>query len=389
MTVLSGLETLATGGFTLIKNRRIGLVTNQSAILRDGTSAIEALRRDGSVKLMALFGPEHGVRGDVPAGKWVNSYKDKATGLPVYSLYGPTKIPTAAMLKGLEALVFDLQDIGSRSYTYLSTLGCILEGAARHGLPVIVLDRPNPCGLTRIEGGPIRPGYSSFVGKYPVGYLHGLTLGEAAKMIVGSGWLPGRQKCDLTVAPCQGLTRAFTPWETMSLPWKPSSPNIPKAVTALYYAATGVVGELTCLSIGVGTDIPFELAGAPGLDAKAFTQFLQGQGLSGFTFRPAKWIPSHGVFAKEECHGVRLVCTDPAKAKLTPPSWAILKALKALGVTNLFADSEARKMFDLDCGTDAVRKAFLKGASTAQIQAVFDEGKQNFEKAREPYLLYH
>ena len=183
MTSLSGLETLATSGFTLIKNRRIGLVTNQSAILRDGKSAIEALRRDGSVKLVALFGPEHGVRGDVPAGKWVNSYKDKATGLLVYSLYGPTKVPTAPMLKGLEALVFDLQDIGSRSYTYLSTLGCVLEGAARHGLPVIVLDRPNPCGLTRIEGGPIRPGYSSFVGKYPLGYLHGLTLGEAAKAV--------------------------------------------------------------------------------------------------------------------------------------------------------------------------------------------------------------
>ena len=180
MRVRTGAEVLAADGFARLKGLSVGLVTNQTGVLPGGTATADALRAAEGVKLRALFGPEHGVRGDVPAGKYVASGTDAKTGVPVYSLYGRTKVPTAAMLKGLDLLVFDIQDIGCRSYTYLSTLGCVLEGGARHKVPVLVLDRPNPLGLTRVEGGPPSAGFFSFIGKYATAYRHGLTMGEAA-----------------------------------------------------------------------------------------------------------------------------------------------------------------------------------------------------------------
>ena len=386
--IFTGLDALIDKQFAPLRGRRIGLVTNQSAVSREGVPAIEVLQKASGVHLVALFGPEHGVRGDVPAGRWIPSYRDRATGLPVWSLYGPTKVPTAAMLKGIETLVFDLQDIGSRSYTYLSTLGCVLEGAARQGVSVVVLDRPNPCGLERVEGGPVRAGFTSFVSKYPLAYRHGMTLGEAARMIVGAGFLATKNEGRLSVVPCPGLTRGFFDWESSGLLWRRSSPNVPKAETALYYAATGIVGELTCLSIGVGTPTPFELAGAPGLDAAAFTRRLAAATGPGIAFDMARWMPANGVFAGRECYGARIRITDPVAARLTPLNFAILSALHAGGIADPFRDREARRMFDLSCGTDRVRRAFLAGATVAEMTAVFDTGVREFERSRQPYLLY-
>jgi uncharacterized protein YbbC (DUF1343 family) len=389
--VRTGLEMLVASGFRSLRGLHIGLVTNPSGVLPDLTSTIETLYRAPGVRLCALFGPEHGVRGDVPAGDWISSSRDPETGLPVYSLYGPTLVPNASMLSGLDLLVFDIQDIGSRSYTYLSTLGCVLEGASAHGVPVLVLDRPNPLGLERVEGGPVRPGFASFVGKYPVSYLHGMTLGELAKMIVGRGWLPVGRTADVTVVPCDGLKRDSATWADMGgLPWVPTSPHIPRAESAYFYAATGITGELSTVSIGVGYPLPFELAGAPDIGPAALARLLARRGITGWAFRPANWTPFYAAYHGKNCGGVQLYVTDPRRvSSLTRINFEILDAFRALHPgRSFFTDSDATRLFDLDCGTDRVRRAFQSGASAADLWAIFNDGAADFARARGPYLLY-
>jgi uncharacterized protein YbbC (DUF1343 family) len=392
--VQTGVEVLAASGFGQLKGLRLGLITNPSGVLPDLTSTIDALHRAPGVNLRALFGPEHGVRGDVPAGEAVAGGRDAATNLPVHSLYGRTKVPTAEMLAGLDALVFDLQDIGSRSYTYLSTLGSALEGASLHKVPVVVLDRPNPIGLTRIEGGPPQPGFFSFVGKYPVAYRHGMTLGELARMIVGEGWLPGGRHADVTVIACRNLTREMGTWEafgtgTSTLPWVPTSPHIPESTSPLFYAATGITGELSSVSIGVGYTQPFELAGAPGVGAESFAHEMTRRGMPGVAYRAANWTPFYGGLNGRNCGGVQIYLTDPARAPLTRLNFEILDALRTLDPhRRLFTEEESSRMFDLDCGTDRIRKAFLAGAGAPRLWEIFEEGRAAFETRRQKYLIY-
>lgn len=381
----TGLEVLAAEGFARLKGKKIGLVTHPPAALPDGTHTIEALQA-GGVKLMALFGPEHGVRGDVAAGKWIESYKDAKTGLPAYSLYGKTKVPTAAMLKGLDLLVFDLQDIGCRSYTYLSTLGCVLEGAARAGLPTLVLDRPNPLGLQRVEGGPVQTGFSSFVSKYPVAYRHGMTLGEVGRMISGKGWLPGGLKPKLDVITCSGLRRRDSGWDSRR--WIPTSPNIPTLRSARLYAATGILGELDCIAIGVGTDDPFGYVGSPTLSSTKLLAALQHMPVTGFGYEAASFTPSKGLFSGELCQGVRVKAPQSTNAEWTRPNFTLLAALKAVGVARPFSPGEPSRMFDLSCGTDKVRSLFMRGGDASALWQEYQKGVAQFEKERAPYLLY-
>lgn len=378
----TGLEVLASEDFRSLRGLKVGLVAHPASILPDRTHAADALR-GGGVRLAALFGPEHGVRGDVPAGRWVASSTDRATGAPVHSLYGPTRVPTAAMVRGLDLIVYDLQDIGSRSYTYLSTLGAVLEGASRHRVPVLVLDRPNPIGGARVEGGPVRPGFASFVGRYPCAYRHGLSTGEAARWLAGTGRV-GRPQ--VRVVACRGVTRAMETWGALGgLPWVPTSPNVPHPDTPALYAATGIVGELAALSIGVGTDSPFGWVGCPGLEPSALLRALEREDLPGFVFAPARWTPRRGVFAGRACGGVRVRATGAA---LTGCNFALLSALRRAGVGSLFADRESARMFDLCCGSDAVRRAFLKGAGTAQMVGLFERGVDAFRRERAPFLLH-
>lgn len=387
--VRTGAEVLAATGFSILKGQRVGLVTNPTGVLPDLRSTADALAAAPGVRLGALFGPEHGVRGDVPAGKYVATSRDPATGVPVYSLYGTTKKPTAAMLRGLDALVFDIQDIGARSYTYLSTLGNVLEGAAEHGISVVVLDRPNPLGGERVEGSPAESGFRSFVGKYPVPYLHGMTLGELARMIVGRGWLPGGKRCELRVIACENWTRGMaSDWEATGLPWVPTSPHIPRPETAHFYAATGVIGELPALSIGVGYTLPFELAGAPNLGPASFARELTRRGLPGVCFRPMTWTPFYNRYVGRSCGGVQIYLTDPAGASLTRVNFELMDAARRLGGPAFFASAESTEMFDLVCGTNRIRKAFVAGASAARLWEMWNEGRAAFLTARKPYLLY-
>ncbi len=262
-----GNEGLAAGGFKELLGKRVGLITNPSGINRRGDLTIDVLRRARGVRLVALFAPEHGLYGHVAAGRLIEHRVDPPTGLPVYSLYGATRKPTPAMLKGLDALVYDLQDTGVRSYTFISTLGLAMEACAEAGLEFVVLDRPNPLGGERVEGPMVEPAFRSFISQWDVPYLYGLTCGELARMINGEGWI--RKRCRLTVVPLKGWRRSMV-WSEADLPWVPPSPSIPGPIPHLFNAATGLFGEIaggSGINIGNAIRRPFECVSASWLDA--------------------------------------------------------------------------------------------------------------------------
>jgi uncharacterized protein YbbC (DUF1343 family) len=386
--VRAGIDVLIEKNFAVLRGKRIGLVTNQTGITRDGRSTIDVLARASGVKLVALFGPEHGVRGNVQAGRSVRNSRDARTGLPVYSLYGGTKRPSAQMLRGLQALVFDVQDIGSRSYTYISTLGACMAACAAHGVPLVVLDRPNLVGGNRIEGNIRENAMRSFVGAFPIPYNHGLTIGELARMINGRGWA-GKKRCNLSVIGMRGYRRSMRLEET-GLPWKATSPNIPYSYSPYFYAATGIVGELSTLSIGIGTEFPFQVAGAPGLDAWALAGELSRRHLAGVSFSAVQWRPTRGAYAGRTCTGVQIDFTDVGAASLTRLNFEIMDAVRKIKPSHRFFGSSHAKdrMFDLCCGTTRVRRMFQAGQSAAQIWAAWNAGSATFRAQRKPYLLY-
>ena len=242
--VKTGIETLRERNLDILQGKRVGLITNPSGVDASLRSTVDILFMAQGVKLVALFGPEHGVRGNIAAGDLIESSRDSSTGVPVFSLYGRTRKPTPEMLKGIDILVYDIQDIGCRSYTFVATLGLAMEAAAEHHIPFVVLDRPNPLGGERIEGNIVEEGFKSFVSPYPIPYVYGLTCGELAKMLNGEGMLANQVKCDLTVVPLQGWRRSMT-FEQTGLPWVPTSPHIPFPSSPMYYVSTGIMVKLT------------------------------------------------------------------------------------------------------------------------------------------------
>ena len=384
--VITGLENLMRQDFAPLQGKRVGLITNPTGVDSHLRTDIDILAHAGGVKLVALYGPEHGVRGDAGAGASVGNARDTATGLPVYSLYGKTRKPTAEMLRGVDVLVFDIQDIGSRSYTYISTLGLCMEAAADAHIPLMVLDRPNPLNGERIEGNIPTSAYFSFVGRYPIPYAHGLTVGELAQMINGEGWLGGRH-CELTVLPMQNWKRTMA-WSETGLPWVPSSPHIPHAETSLYYAATGIMGEQPTLNIGVGYTLPFEMAGAPGISPEKMARELNRRKLPGVTFRPASWVPFYAAYKNETCGGVQIYFADSAKVQLTRLNFEIMDAARKLKPSLNFFPSGRERSFDLVCGASEVRKMFQAGKPAAEIWKRWNAGSEKFRQQRKAYLLY-
>lgn len=385
--VRPGVETLIEQGFRPIAGMRVGLITNPTGVTSDLRSTVDVLHDASQVNLVKLFGPEHGVRGEFPAGERVGHTTDAVTGLPVYSLYGRTRKPTPEMLDGLDALVFDIQDIGSRSYTYISTLTLAMEAAAEQGIAFVVLDRPNPLGGDRIEGRPLDPAYKSFVGQLPIPYCHGMTLGEIAQMVNGEHWLDGGRQCELTIIPMRGWKRDMLFSDT-KLPWVPSSPHIPRSDTAFFYAATGIMGELRVISEGVGYPLPFELIGRPGLKAHTFAAELNRRNLRGVQFQPYYFRPYYGAFKEQACAGVRVVLTDPHKAVLTEIQFhAMDVARRQIPQLNLFEQGR-EDMFDKVCGTDKIRKLLEANRPIDEVLKVWRSGVDDFRHTRKPYLLY-
>lgn len=395
--VKTGIEVLRDSGFGALKGKRVGLITNPTGVDSRLVSTIDILdsaARTGTFTLSALYGPEHGVRGNVAAGEKMASGSDPKTGVRVFSLYGATRKPTPEMLKGIDVLVFDIQDIGSRSYTYISTMGRVME-AAENGIPVVVLDRPNPLGGWRVEGcETIAPGFSSFVSAYPVPYVHGMTLGELARLLNGEKMLKGGVQCDLTVIPMQGWRRDMM-WNDCGLPWVPTSPHIPTPESAFYYPATGTVGELGTLNIGVGYTLPFQTIASPWIgDADALAKRLNAlPELKGFRFRPIHYKPFYGASKDVEQHGVQIYLTDPSAtgAVLTLVPFYVMQELAAMYPAQkpLAAAASRVSMFDKVLGTDRMRRLFT-GAGykvTPEMKELW-RPSEAFLVKRSGYLLY-
>ena len=314
--VKTGAQVLVESGFEALAGKRVGLVVNHTA--RVGEAHLIDLVDDASnVELAALFGPEHGLRGTEEDGVEVADGRDDRTGVPVYSLYGRTRKPTPEMVEGLDVLVFDIQDVGARFYTFISTMGLAMQAAAEAGLPFVVLDRPNPLGGDYVAGFVLEPAHTSFVGQYSIPIAHGLTVGELARMIQGEGLLPGLETLQLEVVAMDGWQRGML-WPETGLPWVNTSPNIPGFETALVYPGACFF-EATAASEGRGTETPFTLLGAPWADGQALADTLNARGLPGvrfeaaaFTPRPIEGMDTNPKLDGQALEGIRYTVTDAA-----------------------------------------------------------------------------
>jgi uncharacterized protein YbbC (DUF1343 family) len=388
--VETGLESLMQSNFEILKGKKVGLVTNPTGVDSRLRSTVDILFGAPDVKLVALYGPEHGVRGEFTAGEHVSSETDPSTGLPVYSLYGKTRKPTKEMLQDIDILVYDIQDIGSRSYTFISTLGLLMEAAAENSIPVVVLDRPNPLGGVRMEGVVTRPGFFSFVSQFAIPYLHGLTVGELAMFLNGEGMLAGGVRCDLQVVKMIGWSRKMY-FEETGLPWVPSSPHVPHKDSPLFYPATGIAGELYAVSIGVGYTIPFQTFAAGWINADSLANSLNGLNLPGVIFRPTHYKPYYSTLQGNLVHGVQIHITDPPVAPLSLIQFYIMQEAHRLWPDkDLFKMCEPSRhsMFDKVCGTDEVRKAFTKSFMVSDIEAMWKDDIPAFRETASKYFLY-
>ncbi|MEO1021394.1 MAG: DUF1343 domain-containing protein [Bacteroidota bacterium] len=388
--VKTGIEVLREQAFTALEGKRVGLITNATGVDRDLVSTIDILYRAPNVQLVALYGPEHGVRGDVYAGDEIETNIDEKTSLPVFSLYGKTKKPTPEMLNQVDVLVYDIQDIGSRSYTYISTLALAIEAAAEQGIELMVLDRPNPLGGEKVAGNIVEEGYFSFVSQLPIPYIHGLTVGELAQMINGEGWMDGEGKAHLTVIPMEGWNRSMRFGET-GLPWVPTSPHIPHTYSAYVYGATGIMGELGVLSEGVGYTLPFQVMGSEWADAQEVATAMYRLGLPGVTFRPVTYRPYYGRNKGEVLEGVQIHITDYDVVNLMDIQFYFMQVHHQLypevDVFELAKDNRIR-FFDLVTGTDQIRKRFQQRYLVDDIRFYLDKDIDEFKTRSNLYYLY-
>jgi uncharacterized protein YbbC (DUF1343 family) len=388
--VETGLEGLAKGNFSELKGKKVGLITNPTGVDRKLRSAIDILYNAKNLKLTALYSPEHGIRGEFTAGESVGSAIDPVTKLPVYSLYGKTRKPTPEMLKGIDVLVYDVQDIGSRSYTFISTLGLAMEAAAENNIEFIVLDRPNPLGGIRMEGALTLPAFTSFVSQFPIPYVHGMTVGELAQYLNSEKLLKDGVKCKLKVIKMTGWEREML-WEETGLQWVPSSPHIPFAHSTLYYPATGIFGELYVASIGVGYTLPFQLFASEWFDAESLANNLNSLHLPGLIFRPVHYKPYYSVSVGKMVNGVQIHIIDPKSAPLSLIQFYIMQeAHKLWPEKDIFTMCEESRlaMFDKVCGTDLVRLVFTKTWSVDSILGLWFDEIPEFRKRAEKYFLY-
>ena len=393
--VKTGIEVLRDRGFEGLVGKRVGLVTNPSGVDRYLNSTVDILFNAPGVELVALYGPEHGVRGDMYAGDKVADSKDPVTGLPVHSIYGATRKPTPEMLKGVDVVVYDIQDVGVRSYTFISSLGLVMEACGELGIEVMVLDRPNPLGGNKIEGNYVEPGFFSFVSQYPIPYVYGLTVGELAVMINEEGMNRGQkgdQKpavCGLTVVPMEGWERDMS-YEDTGLPWVLPSPNIPFKDTPQYYAAAGICGELYgFMNIGIGYTLPFQVFGAVWLDPEALKTRLESYDLPGVSFRTIWYKPFSGSQKGQLVKGLQYFFTDYEKARITETQFYVMQA-----VAELYPDKKAFDvitgygLFDKVCGTDYVRTKFGKTYKFSDIKDFWRKDEVSFRTLSQNYHIY-
>lgn len=388
--IKTGIEVLKSQNFRYLEGKRVGLITNPTGVDNELHSTIDILHEAPNVNLVALYGPEHGVRGDVHAGDHVSDQRDPATGLPVYSLYGKTRKATPEMLKDVDVLVYDIQDIGCRSFTYISTLGLAMEAAAENGKELIVLDRPNPLGGLKVEGNLTEDDCISFVSQFKIPYVYGLTCGELALMLNGERMLTGGVQCNLTVIKMKGWKRRMD-YTATGLQWIPSSPHIPHPHSAFFYPVSGILGELGYMSIGVGYTIPFQMFAAPWAEADKLADALNALHVPGVIFRPIYLKPFYSVGQGQQLQGVQVHITDYARAPLSPLQFLVMQEVARLWPDRAVfdhADKGRFAMFDKVCGSRQIRERFTKTNRWEDIRPYWEKDVESFRRLSKKYYLY-
>lgn len=381
-----GIDVLLESRRDLLHRKRVGVIANPTGLTWDLVHMVDVFAEADDIDLVTLYGPEHGIRGAAQAGESVGSTIDPHTGIPVHSLFGTRQKPTPEMVKDVDVLVFNIQDVGARFYTYGSTMALCMQVAAEHGLEFIVLDRPNPITGVKIEGCVLDPAYSSFVGMYPIPVRHGLTMGELAQMIneeFGTG-------CQLTVVEMQGWKRSMW-FDQTGLPYVMPSPNSPGLDTATSYPGSCFF-EGTNLALGLGTTKPCELKGAPWINGQAWAAELNALDYPGVIFRPAYFTPWYGAYIGELCSGVQIHVLDREIFKAVEAGLKMIEVVRQMYPEHFeWRRSEGRRIpywFDQLMGTDRVRKQMEAGVSVEEISAGWQSELHTYDKMRGKYLLY-
>jgi uncharacterized protein YbbC (DUF1343 family) len=390
--VLTGADVLVRDDFEEIRGMRVGLIANHTATV-GGEHLADLIHRSPAVELGALFGPEHGLRGENAAGDRIDDGVDDATGAPVYSLYGETRRPTDGMLEGIDALVFDIQDVGARFYTYISTMGLAMQSAAEHSIPFYVLDRPNPLGGEVMEGFVLDTSLVSFVGRYPIPQRHGLTVGEIAAMIRGEKWLPSVDSVRLRVIGMEGWSRSML-WPDTGRDWVPPSPNLPTFESALVYPGSALL-EATSASEGRGTPVPFLTVGAPWMQARSVIAGLPEASTAGLALTPGLVtpvdIPGKAINPKFEgvpIEMIRIEVVRPGDVRAVEFGVDLVRTIYDLAPDSVRGDFFNGRWLRLLSGTDRLQAMIESGRSAASIRSEWEPGLRAFEALRRPYLLY-
>jgi uncharacterized protein YbbC (DUF1343 family) len=387
-----GAEILCDNDFSELSGKHVGLITNQSAVVGE-KHLVDIMAGNEKVKLVAIFAPEHGYRGQKEDGVKIGRTRDEPSGIPVYSLYGATFKPTPEMMQGIDILVFDIQDIGARFYTFISTMGLAMQTASEVHIPFVVLDRPNPLGGDYVAGPVLKKEQASFTGAYPIPIAYGMTTGELALMIKGEQMLPGLEQLDLRVVKMTGWQRDMQ-WQDTGLQWIRTSPNIPDFETALLYSGIGLF-EGTAASVGRGTFEPFKSVGYPGINSEELAQKLNEMNLPGVLFKQTAFTPrsipgmsSHPAYKERQIPGIGTTVTAPHRYQPVETAIHIIYSLyNSLG--HLEQEHFFRKSgFDHLAGTSSLRIALEKGQSPEEIVAAWQTEDERFLEMRAKYLLY-
>ncbi len=373
---LTGIDVLQRDDFRQLAGRNVGLITNHTGLNREGTSTVTLLHAAEQVNLVALFSPEHGFAGALDQAK-ISDARDEATGLKIFSLYGANRAPTAESLQGIDTLVFDIQDIGTRFYTYISTMGNAMKAAAEHGIRFVVLDRPNPIGGVEVQGPMLDPGSESFVGFHPMPVRHGMTAGELARMFNTELKLD----LELTVVAVDGWRRRDF-FDATGLVWTNPSPNMRSLTQALLYPGIGLI-ETTNVSVGRGTDTPFEVIGAPWIEPLTLARELNAADLPGIRFVPIRFTPDDSKFKDQLCGGVNFIVTN--RDEFEPLATGLTVAVT---LRRLYPDDWDTASLNRLLGNAEARDAILAGKSVDEIRDGYEAGLQSFKKRRSAYLLY-
>lgn len=384
--VYTGLEVFLAKYTGIVKNKRVGLITNPTGVDANLVATVDLLKNNKEVNLVALFSPEHGIRGNVRAGENVKGGKDPLTNLPIFTLYGgKDHKPTPAALAKVDVLIYDIQDVGSRAYTYIWHLAECMSAAAAAGKTVIVLDRPDVFGGNVVDGPIAEKKYLSFIGLYPIPRVYGMTVGELARYLNSEEKI----RCKLQIVPMINYKRGMS-WQQTGLPWVPTSPHIPTPESACCFAATGTIGEIGCLNIGIGYTLPFQCIAAPWINADYTASCLNRLRLTGVRFKPIHYKPYYAAYKEQDIQGVQIHVTDPAKFKPATTEVAIICHLRdAYSGTRKFRwRRDKYAIFDKAMGTDSVRKEIQANWSYKQISGVWQPKLREFKKKRSKYLIY-